>query len=518
MAVIEIISTGVGISVQDFGRSGWRRFGVPAGGVMDRSSAAQANALLGNRDDAPVLEILMQGAKLRVLQDTWIALAGADLGCELEPWTAREVKAGSVLNFPVNRCGLWAYLALPGGIDAAQWLGSASVDARNGLGEVLSRGSQLSALANSPAVSTERVGRRVLSITERRDFSKPPILRLLPGPQFDLFSHVSRAQLVDAEWTVSARSDRTGYRLDGPVLEIPESIKSEPVLPGSFQIPGNGQPIITMNDGPTVGGYAKLAVLRESDLDWLAQCRPGTKVSFRWPLIINCDLGENESDAQTEALMAQVGAVNVCCGVHAGSEVKTRATLELAGCYGVRVGAHPGLPAAGGRGTELPTVEAFRALLDDQLGSFLSMAKAADVSVSYVKLHGSLYHAVEHNEALAAAYIDCIGSMDTDLGIFSLAGGSFAARARAAGIRVWEEVFADRGYTSAGQLVPRGQAGDVIEDASAAAERIRLWRRSGQMPTHAGGAIALSAKTVCVHSDSPAALQLLAKLKAQAGV
>ena len=89
MPVIEIISTGVGLSVQDYGRPGWRRFGVPPGGVMDRSSAAAANRLLGNRADAPVLEVLMQGAKLRVLKDTWIAIAGADLGCAIAPWTAR---------------------------------------------------------------------------------------------------------------------------------------------------------------------------------------------------------------------------------------------------------------------------------------------------------------------------------------------------------------------------------------------------------------------------------------------
>jgi biotin-dependent carboxylase-like uncharacterized protein len=517
MVVLEIISTGVGLSVQDFGRPGWRRFGVPVGGVMDRYSAEKANALLGNRSDAAVLEILLQGAKLRVLKDTWIALAGADLGCEVEAWTACEVKAGTILNFPVNCSGLWAYLAVAGGFDVEQWLGSASVDARNGLGEVLIKGSLLSALSCSPAVSTQGVGRRVLPLDQRRDFSKPPILRLLPGPQFELFSQVSRDQLVDAEWTVSARSDRTGFRLEGPVLKAPDSIKSEPVLPGSFQITGNGQPIITMNDGPTVGGYAKLAVIRELDLDWLAQCRPGMKVSFQWSLIINCDLGENESDEQTEAFIAQVGAANICCGAHAGNEVKTRATLELAKRYGVMVGAHPGLPVAGGRGADLPSVEAFLKLLEYQLGSFLRTANAVNVSVDYVKLHGSLYHAIEQDEVLAAAYIGCIRSMDTELGVFSLAGGRFAALGRAAGIHVWEEVFADRGYTREGQLVPRGQPGDVIKDASTAAERIRLWQRSGEMPTDEGGVIRLQADTLCVHSDSPESLLLLEVLSLNLG-
>ena len=282
MATFEIDATGVGLSIQDGGRIGWRQFGVPSGGAMDRCSAEAANRLLGNRADAPVLEVLMQGAKLRVLEDTWIAIAGADLGCELSPWTACEVKAGTVLHFPVNRSGLWAYLAVPGGFEAERWFGSASVDARNGLGNALRKGDQLSAALREPNASVEGVGRRVLSPKLQREFPTTAEFELLTGPQFDLFEPDARAQLVAAEWMVSARSDRTGYRLEGPELKVPDSIRSEPVLPGSFQIPGNGQPIITMADGPTVGGYAKLAVLREADLDRLAQCRPGTKVTFKW--------------------------------------------------------------------------------------------------------------------------------------------------------------------------------------------------------------------------------------------
>ena len=282
MATIEIISTGVGLSVQDRGRPGWRHMGVLSGGAMDRYSAEAANRLLGNRLDAPVLEVLMQGAKLRVLEDTWIALAGANLGCAHAPWTASEVKAGTVLSFPVNRSGLWAYLAVPGGFAVDRWFGSASVDVRNGLGEPLVKGTQLSAALRMPNATVDRVGRRVLLPPLQREFPKSVELEVLPGPQFDAFTESDRDQLVTAEWTVSARSDRTGFRLEGPILSVPESIRSEPVLPGSFQVPGNGQPIITMADGPTVGGYAKIAVLCEADLNWIAQCRIGQSVRFKW--------------------------------------------------------------------------------------------------------------------------------------------------------------------------------------------------------------------------------------------
>lgn len=229
-------------------------------------------------------------------------------------------------------------------------------------------------------------------------------------------------------------------------------------------------------------------------------------------IILNCDLGENESAEQTERLMALVGAANICCGVHAGSAAKTRSTLELAKRYGVMVGAHPGLAVAGGRGAALPTTAELDALLQGQLGSFLRIASEVEVTVSYVKLHGTLYHAVEAKPELAEVFISGIKALDTGLGIFSLAGGTFARAARGAGIRVWEEAFADRGYTEKGGLVPRGQPGAVIEDVTLAAERLRQWLNTGEMLTCGGDSIVFCADTVCVHSDSPDALGLLVAL------
>jgi len=150
-------------------------------------------------------------------------------------------------------------------------------------------------------------------------------------------------------------------------------------------------------------------------------------------LILNCDLGEDECAAQTEQLMALVGAANICCGVHAGSAAKTRATLELAKRYGVMVGAHPGLAIAGGRGSELPSAVELDALLQEQLGCFLRIAGEVDVPVRYVKLHGTLYHAVEQDDALADVTVGMIKALDNSVGIFSLAGGRLAQLARRKG-------------------------------------------------------------------------------------
>lgn len=281
-ALVKVLANGVGLSIQDRGRPGWRRFGVPPAGAMDSYAAAWANRLLGNPVSAPVLEIAMQGAKLKVLKGCWLALAGADLGASIRPWTAVEVEVGRELEFLQPKAGLWAYLAVPGGFVCDEYFGSVSVDARNGLGNPIRVGSVLSAAAAQPSIRDRGVCRRSLEVELQRDYGYCPCLDLLPGPQFAQFSDASKAKMVESLWTVSTAIDRTGFRLDGPQLDVPHSIPSEPVLPGSFQVPGNGQPIVTLNDGPTVGGYPKIAILRDSGRDWLCQCRPGTKLRFKW--------------------------------------------------------------------------------------------------------------------------------------------------------------------------------------------------------------------------------------------
>lgn len=277
---LEIISMGPSLTLQDAGRAGWRRYGVPPGGAMDRHAMRAANQLLGNKPAAPVLEILMQGAQFKVTEAGWVALAGADSCAGYSAWTAFKVQAGQVLQFTAKAGGLFAYLAVPGGFASERWFGSVSVDPRNGLGRALKKGDLLH--ANPVDFTAEGVKRRILIDEACRSYTAMGKFSLLPGPQYEDFSAAARQRLVEATWEVSKQSDRTGYRLLGPELGVPESILSEPVLPGSFQVPGNGQPIITMVDGPTVGGYPKIAVLRDTDRDRLAQCAPGTQLQFQW--------------------------------------------------------------------------------------------------------------------------------------------------------------------------------------------------------------------------------------------
>lgn len=275
MTALEVLRPGLGATVQDFGRVGWRRFGVPPSGAMDPHAAAWANRLCGNPDGAPVVELLLQGAVLRVRAERRFAVTGAESGAIVPAWSARTLRPGEELAFPRNESGLWAYVAVAGGFAAERVLGSASAYPRGGLGRALRAGDEL-ALAEPDLVGLR--GDAWVAWSERRDYASPPLLPVWRGPQWEWFDPAEQRCFLDAEWEVSPRSDRVGYRLEGARLNPPErSLRSEPVLVGSVQVPPNGQPIVTMRDGPTVGGYPKIGIIDPDALSWLAQCRPGVR-------------------------------------------------------------------------------------------------------------------------------------------------------------------------------------------------------------------------------------------------
>jgi biotin-dependent carboxylase-like uncharacterized protein len=279
--VLKILDPGFGASIQDRGRTGWRHFGVPRSGVMDAHAAEWANRLVENPSDAPVIEFLFHGAKIEVLADCWLAFCGASVNSVLKPWRAYKATAGEMLTFKPAQAGVWSYLALSGGCVWPEIFGSASYYARAGLGKPLLRETILARGSASEFRLPAGVAGRVASWEDQRTYATVPRVRIWPGPQWKNFSMADREILLTSEWTVSSQSDRVGYRLEGPPLKPnPADILSEPVLIGSVQIPENGQPIVTMPDGPTVGGYPKIALVDPVFLPWLVQTRPGEKVRF----------------------------------------------------------------------------------------------------------------------------------------------------------------------------------------------------------------------------------------------
>jgi allophanate hydrolase subunit 2 len=180
-----------------------------------------------------------------------------------------------------NRAGVWIYLAIEGGFDSECPGQQTQVHPRGLLGQPLKPGQKLKRLGpvfNLPP----GVAERWVNPSEQRHYQDIPALNLWPGPQWDLFAKKDRKTIFETEWTVTSQSNRVGYRLEGPSLHPPkQQMLSEPVQVGSIQVPANGQPIVTMRDGPTVGGYPKIGMVDPNDLSRLTQCRPGQKVRFK---------------------------------------------------------------------------------------------------------------------------------------------------------------------------------------------------------------------------------------------
>ena len=275
---LEVITPGCGATWQDAGRPGWKRFGVPPGGWMDAAAARASNRLLENPEDAVVIELALQGARFRVLADGWLAVAGASMGWPTG--TARRVARGNELAFNRHQSGVYAYLAAPGGWIAPEILGSAAVSARSGLGRGLGKGDVISCRRDPmhPGWCPAEEG------SPAATYPWVIEVRVWPGPQWSEFSEAARGTFSGTCWTVSSHLDRMGVRLNGATIPTPPAtMPSEPVLPGSVQITGGGEPVVTMRDGPTVGGYPKMAWLDEESCRRVAQVPPGGTIKFLPP-------------------------------------------------------------------------------------------------------------------------------------------------------------------------------------------------------------------------------------------
>lgn len=287
MKAFKVIDPGPLTNIQDLGRIGYKQFGVPRSGALDNFACRAANLLTGAPEEAAVLEITFMGPKLEALADLVIALTGADMpllinGRPAPGWTGLAVKAGDMIQIKPARRGLRGYLAAGPGFDVPTVMGSRSTYLGGGLGgfegRALIRGDVLALADGTPARPGREIGPDL-----RPELSSQITLRAIPGPQDDYFGS-DLNNFFRAEFQVSAKADRMGYRLAGPEIKIadgfPKSIISEPSQAGAVQVPADGQPIILLADH-TSGGYAKPATVISSDLDLVAQARPGDRVKFQ---------------------------------------------------------------------------------------------------------------------------------------------------------------------------------------------------------------------------------------------
>jgi biotin-dependent carboxylase-like uncharacterized protein len=279
---VEVLEPGLLTTVQDAGRAGHRRVGVSGAGPMDAFSLAASNRAVGNAPGTAALECTVSGPALAFLVPLRFAVAGADLGALLEradlgPWpvplgASVLARPGNVLRFAGRRSGCRAYVALQGGIDVPAVLGSRSTDLPSGFGGFLGRalrgGERLAVVAGAAATPVE-------SRSERHGTSTT--VRVVLGPQADHFDPGATARFLSFPWRVGATSDRVGCRLEGEPLRHagPAEILSDGMVAGSIQVPPDGLPIVMAADGPTTGGYPKIATVVAADLPLLAQLVPG---------------------------------------------------------------------------------------------------------------------------------------------------------------------------------------------------------------------------------------------------
>lgn len=236
------------------------------------------------------------------------------------------------------------------------------------------------------------------------------------------------------------------------------------------------------------------------------------KATMESPLI-NCDLGENEPHALTQEAMALIDAANIGCGVHAGNVEKTLRTIELALQEGCLIGAHPGLKAEGGRGADLPSAADFKTLLLGQMDVFQGILEALGGQLAYIKLHGSLYHGVESHPDLAEVFIDYMRVWSkSGVGLVARAKSEFAEDARAEGIHVMEELFADRGYEPDGRLVARSMPGALL-DIEAVTDRFEGWVKDNELTCVDGSRLRVHADTICVHADTKDSLEMIRSVR-----
>jgi antagonist of KipI len=287
---LEILAPGPLTTVQDLGRYGFGRYGVPPSGAIDSFSLRVANLLVGNPETEAGLEITLMGLKVRVLTDLVVALCGADLQPHLnekplDVWCSQIVRKGDTLFLKAPRTGCRAYLAVGGGISLEPVLASKSTNLASKFGgyegRALRKGDLL--FSHAPDQHFQRAGKSFRP--ERRpSYTGDWVVRVLPGPQDQDFPEESRKLFLDSSFTVSSQSDRTGIRLSGPALHrkrgLGDSIISEGIVPGAIQVPGDAQPIILLVETVT-GGYRKIATVIRADLPLLGQIKPGEKVRFQ---------------------------------------------------------------------------------------------------------------------------------------------------------------------------------------------------------------------------------------------
>lgn len=233
---------------------------------------------------------------------------------------------------------------------------------------------------------------------------------------------------------------------------------------------------------------------------------------------LNCDMGESYGVytlGYDEAAMPHVTSINVACGFHASDPLNMLKTIRLAKKYNLAIGAHPAFPdlVGFGRRAMAASKEEIFADVVYQIGALAGICQSQGLKLQHVKVHGALYNMAEKDLAVGTAIAEAIQSVDPNLYMVCSCGSPMVKAAQTVGVNYVEEAFADRAYTVEGTLVPRSQPGAVIHDVKTVAERVLALVKTGKVKTIDGTEIALKADTICVHGDTPGAVEMIKEIR-----
>lgn len=287
MSSIKIVSPGFFTTVQDNGRYGYRCFGMPVSGAMDFFSHMAGNLIVGNDPGEASLEATIKGPEIKFSRKTMIAITGAEMdpminGKPVEMWTGIIAGRGDRLSFGSVTSGLRSYISFAGGIDVPETMGSRSTYIRGRIGGVMGRKlEENDNIRLFPAMTLLRKKRR-LPLAFIPEWRRDTTLRIMKGVDYGEFTTEASDLLVSSPFEVTNYSDRMGIRLSGTTLQHKRKadVISYPLVPGTIQVPGDGNPVIMLADSQTIGGYTQIANIITADLWKTGQIRPGDEVRF----------------------------------------------------------------------------------------------------------------------------------------------------------------------------------------------------------------------------------------------
>ncbi|EKQ51665.1 MULTISPECIES: biotin-dependent carboxyltransferase family protein [unclassified Clostridium] len=299
---ITVLNPGLLTTIQDLGRIGYQKYGVIVSGAMDTYSMRLSNIIIGNNENEGVLEITMVGPSLELQKGMLFSITGADISPTINNKPVpmgRPVylKNDCILKFGPCKIGCRSYLAIAGGFDIPLVMGSKSTYLRAGLGGIEGRALKRDDVLNIGTKNklSHKIIDKMKEIKSDEDFiatrwyvqgykgsSNSTIIRVFEDRQYKEISHEGITKFFSEEFSISSKSDRMGYRLEGAKIELKEKLEmiSEEVSVGTIQVPPDGNPIILLADRQTAGGYPKIAHVASVDIQKIAQLKPNEKITF----------------------------------------------------------------------------------------------------------------------------------------------------------------------------------------------------------------------------------------------